>query len=285
MGALVYPAALAVDRGREAETVRAWMELGLAAQPDRRRHREGEWHVVGELGVEPDLAAGLRFLPDLVGSIDRLGVRVRVLPIELTGDPFRVDDRADQVDGGGVRRRVHARAFGAVPLEEVRVDQAVQRSHLGRGVAGDSGRDASRLEYRDLQAVALQHVGRAEPGDPAADHDRIEARLAAQRAIVRLLRGLDPQRRVAFVQAAHEDLHPATGWIYPLDHLGTRTLAGATFVGMRRQATARSISNQTQVPSRTLRPHRSAISCTRRRPYPDSPVRSLAIGRMRNPTP
>ncbi|MGH8591788.1 MAG: hypothetical protein ACREXX_21475 [Gammaproteobacteria bacterium] len=64
----------------------------------------------GHLGIESDLAACFRLPADRVGAFVRLGVRVGILSLELARDPFRVDDRADEVDrppppNGGMQRR------------------------------------------------------------------------------------------------------------------------------------------------------------------------------------
>jgi hypothetical protein len=71
-----------------------------------------------------------------------------------------------------VRPAVLGRGLLAEGIDEVGIDQLVQRSDLGRAAAGHLTTDAPRLQENDLAARLLQQQCGGQANDAAADdHD------------------------------------------------------------------------------------------------------------------
>lgn len=182
----------------QPEAVVAAVQLAAAVDPHAGQDRRRRGTVVDLQSGQPgrDGSLGLALQLDDLRRVARVGERRAVLPI--AGDPLRLDEIPDPVDGGLIGLGVEARPFGPDAAPERAVPQAVGSGDLARGRAGHPGPDAPSFEYENALPPAGEQQRHRQPEDPRADDedvDRVVARTnGSERPGRRWRGGCVPQR-------------------------------------------------------------------------------------------
>jgi hypothetical protein len=123
--------------------------------------------------------------------------------LEVAVDAVGADEVSDAGKSRPVGGGVDACSFRSPRVDETGVDRRLQRGDLGRRVAGDPGAQLAGVDDDHAATGVLEEPGRGQPCDAGADHDDVGMVVSRQRPTTCVGRRADPQRRVAFVDAAH----------------------------------------------------------------------------------
>ncbi|CAM5676041.1 hypothetical protein SBADM41S_11628 [Streptomyces badius] len=170
----------------------AWVELGLAVEPDRAPDREGKLRPGDERDVQARIGGGpgLRLHGIARGGPGRVGVGAH--PFQIAVDVQLVGDRHQSLHRVQLRPRVEPCRLGAPGPPQAVVHERVQRRHLRRGVAGDPGSDAVGLQHGDAPPCPGQLPSRTQARDTAAHHGDVHLDVLGEARVVGERRGLHP---------------------------------------------------------------------------------------------
>jgi hypothetical protein len=191
------------------------VELGLPIEGDRRLDGEGQVGFGHEAGGQAETAGGLDLGLDVAHLAVVVGVGEGLGRLELAPDAVGNGQIADAGDRRLVRVGVGRGPGLAVAVDQLAVDEPVQRCDLGRRVPRDPAAHPARLDHGDRRAGPGQQPGRRQPRDARADDRHVDlgvgVGVGVEDGVVRPAGGGDPERRVGLVQTAHCRAIPRRG--------------------------------------------------------------------------
>src|ERR1051325_439864 len=168
----------------QREQVLARVKLRLIVKADGPPDLERQLRGFDQRGGKTELCRRLSFPLDLFKLVIEKRVGVGTGAAKVAVDLVLADERGDSFFGRLLRLAEEARFLFAELLDQMIVDQVMQRSDLRGRVARDALNDATGFDDGDAQALLLQEKGCADARNPSAEDGHVHVDVVRQSGVI-----------------------------------------------------------------------------------------------------